>query len=114
MVARGTMVQFNKFTINMVLGLQEVEDTYQKLLSNVDKYYLEVLKDSLCLEGMTWSIVQKSADKMVIRMQLRSVPKVWYQFLKYFVMPAAYNEYVNKARLLILHNITSNSPVDIA
>ncbi|XP_050890027.1 uncharacterized protein LOC127095366, partial [Lathyrus oleraceus] len=38
-------------------------DEIDRIIVSVDEYDLEVLRDSLCLEGMTWSIVQKSAKK---------------------------------------------------
>ena len=95
-IVRGTKVQYSKSTISVVYGLQEVEDSYQSLVENMDEQDLEVLRDSLCVEGTKWHVAQKVADKTMMRMQLKHVPKVWYQFLKHYTMPTPHNESVNK------------------
>lgn len=40
----------------MVYGLQEVEDSYQSLVENMDEQDLEVIKDSLCVKYTKWHV----------------------------------------------------------
>lgn len=92
---------------DMVLGLNNVGDTYQRLLETSDESDCDVFKDSLCNLGTRW--IDPGLEKTVRRMDLHPNSKLWYQFIKHSICPTANNEIVNKVRLVLLHYITSFS-----
>lgn len=50
-----------------------------------------------------WLNTIKYAENTMLNMDLRSIPKVWYQFLKHFLMPISNNETVRKAMSVLLN-----------
>lgn len=46
-------------------------------------------------------------------MDLKIMPKIWYQFLKHSLMSTAHNETTNKVMLVLLHYVTTCSPNNI-
>lgn len=91
-----------------------MEDTYQRLFETMDDENLDVLKDSLYISGTKWLKTNKYDDKTILRMDLRHVQNVWYQFLKHSLKPTTHNETINKAQLVILHYITTYNLVNVS
>ena len=97
----------------MNLGLKSVGDTYQHLLETMDDQDLDVLKEYLCNPGTRWMELDKSYEKTMLIMDLRPEPKIWYQLIKHLLIPISHNEIINKARLVLLHCITSFNIVNV-
>lgn len=75
-IVRRTNVQFSKATINMMLRLNNVGDTYQHLLEAMDDQDLDVVKDFMCNPRAKWMETNNNFEKMVLRMDLRPEPKI--------------------------------------
>lgn len=100
-------------TLNMMLGLY-VEYTYQTLFEKAYKDKLEAIKVFLYLHGTKWLKINKTMEKTILRTGFRPIPKVWYQFLKYSMMPTSHAENVNKGCLIFLHCVTIFQPINIS
>ncbi|XP_050877415.1 uncharacterized protein LOC127081176 [Lathyrus oleraceus] len=92
--------------------IEAVQDTYQNLIETSDDQDYNVYLESMCNPDTKW--IEAGGEKTRRRMDLCPESKVWYQFVKYSLRPTAYNETVNKARLVLLHCITSFSEINIA
>lgn len=104
-VVRGTKEVYSEETINMVLCLNNVGDTYQHMLETSDEYHYDVYMESLC-DPVT-RCINLGLEKTVKRMDLRPDSKVRYQFINNSLHPSVNNETISKARLVLLHYITS-------
>lgn len=106
-VVRGTKEVYSEETINMVLGLNNVGDTYQHILETSDEYHYDVYMESVC--NPVTRCINLGLEKTVKRMDLRPDSNVWYQFINNSLCPSVNNETISKARLVLLHYITSFS-----
>lgn len=95
----------------MVFLLGNVEDTYQNQLEISKDQDYNIYMESLCNPVTKW--VEAGGEKTVRRMDLRHESKVWYQFIKHYLRPTTHIETISKARLVLLHCITSFSEVSV-
>lgn len=84
-VVRVKGVQYSYTTIYMKFHINEVEDTYQKLLDDVDDNDLTIIMGLLCIEGTPWIENNLSNEWVALRMALKNIPNLWYQFLKHLI-----------------------------
>lgn len=96
-IVRGKKVQYYEPTINLMLGVKNVRDTYQRLLETINEKDLDVLYESLCNPYTKWMETNKSSNKIMLRIDLHPEPKVWYRFIKHSLKPTTHNGTSNKA-----------------
>lgn len=60
----------------MVLGVRSDEESYQSLFEKVDDFGMDMIIESLFLPETTWLESVKSAEKIVLHMDLKSIPNV--------------------------------------
>lgn len=109
MKVHGVKVSYSEETLNLVFRLSNVENTNQNPLERSDDQDFNVYMESLCNLRAKW--IEVGGEKTVKRMYLPPKCKVWYQFIKHSLYPTTHNETVSKARLVLLHYITSFSEV---
>lgn len=100
---RCIKVVYSEETIIMVLGLRNVGNTYQNVLDTSSKGDYDAYMESLCNPGTKW--IDCGTNKTVRRIDLCPDSKAWYQFIKHSLRLIAHNEFLSKARFVMLHCI---------
>ncbi|KAL1081351.1 hypothetical protein V6Z11_D09G058600 [Gossypium hirsutum] len=109
---RGTSIPFDEDHINAQFDLKKIQDEYTEFVDNITIEGLtQVLKD-LCVKGTQW-IISSQECYTVERASLRLIGKVWYHFLKIWLMPSTHNTIISKEMMLLLHSIIERRMVNV-
>ena len=108
---RNALIRLDLRVINTFYNLpSDVECEYSKLIANMtDKTWNKVLK-ALTIEGTPWA---NEEGRVINRIDIKLVAKVWVKFLKYRMMPTTHTTTVSQERLVLLYVIVQGLPLDV-
>ncbi|KAK8512075.1 hypothetical protein V6N12_018556 [Hibiscus sabdariffa] len=87
---RGRRVPANSATINTLLDLPDNLPSIYELIRALEDVDYDIIKDQLCLPGMTWNITGKNPGT-ISHPQLLPEAKLWNTFVKMNLMPTSHN-----------------------
>ena len=88
----------------------EINCEYAKLLDKLTPQRWNTIFTTLTLEGASWA---NEKGRVVNRIDLKPIAKVWVKFLKSRLMPTTHTTTVSQERLVLLYDIVRGLPIDV-
>ena len=101
---RNQCIPFTAEGINRLYNLPDVEDTFFDSTEDLDDAKLDEILRALCVEGATWT--RASHGSMTFpRTFLKLGPRIWYHFLKFWLMSSTHDHVIHRERAVLLYCI---------
>lgn len=108
---RNTLVPLDSHVINAFYNLPaEINCEYAKLLDKLTPKKWNTIFTTLTIEGASWA---NEEGRVVNKIDLKPIAKVWVKFLKSRLMPTTHNTTVSQERLVLLYVIVRGLPIDV-
>ena len=108
---RNTLVPLDSRVINAFYNLPaEINCEYAKLLGKLIPKQWNTIFTTLTIEGASWA---NEEGRVVNRIDLKPIAKVWVKFLKSRFMPTTHTTTVSQERLVLLYVIIRGLPIDV-
>ena len=108
---RNTLVPLDSRVINAFYNLPaEITFEYAKLRDKFTPKKWNTIFTTLPIEGASWA---NEEGRVVNRIDLKHIAKVWVKFLKSRLMPTTHTTTVSQERLVLLYVIIRGLPIDV-
>ena len=108
---RNTLVPLDSRVINAFYNLPaETNYEYAKLLDKLTPKKWNIIFTTLTIEGASWA---NEEGRIVNRIDLKPIAKVWVKFQKSKLMPTTHTTTVSQERLVLLYVIIRGLPIDV-
>ena len=108
---RNTLVPLDSRVINAFYNLPaETNCEYAKLLDKLTPKKWNTIFTTLTVEGASWA---NEEGRVVNRIDLKPIAKVWVKFIKSRLMPTTHTTTVSQERLVLLYVIIRGLPIDV-
>ena len=108
---RNTLVPLDSYIINAFYNLPaEINCEYAKLRDKLTPKKWNTIFTTLTIEGASWV---NEEGRVVNRIDLKPIAKVWVKFLKSRLMPTTHTTTVSQERLVLLYVIVRELPIDV-
>ena len=108
---RNLLVPLDSRVINAFYHLpSEINCEYVKLLGKLTLQRWNKIFTTLTVKGASWA---NEEGRMINRMDLTPIAKVWVKFLKSRLMPTTHTTTVSQERLVLLYVIVRGLPIDV-
>ena len=108
---KNTLVLLDSRVINAFYNLPaEINCEHAKLLDKLTPKKWNTIFTTLIIEGASWA---NEEGRVVNRIDLKPIAKVWEKFLKSRLMPTTHTTTVSQKSLVLLYAIVRGHPIDV-
>ena len=108
---RNSLVPLDSRVINAFYNLPaEINCEYAKLLDKLTPQRWNTIFTTLTVEDASWA---NEEGRVINRIDLKPIAKVWVKFLKSRLMPTTHTTTVSQERLVLLYVIVRGLPIDV-
>ena len=108
---RNSLFPLDSRVINAFYNLPaEINYEYVELLDKLTPQRWNTIFTTLIVEGASWA---NKEGRVINRIDLKPIAKVWVKFLKSRLMPTTHTTTVSQERLVLLYAIVKGLPIDV-